>query len=386
MSDEVKRYQVFVSSTYLDLKNERQAVIAALLESDAFPAGMEMFPAADDDAWTLIRKVIDDSDYYLLVIGGKYGSVDPIEEISFTEKEYDYAVKKGKPVMAFLFGDPGKLTFERSEPTEERQAQLQAFREKVEGAKHVKHWDSADGLAGQVALSFNRFVRLYPAVGWIRADVPSGRQTLQELADSRRRISELEEEIDQIRTTPPEGTEGLAQGDEQFVLPMYVTTTFAGESTSDHDFHFWHRRRLSWNRAFAIVCPELLQEASEPQIRLAFQKQLVIDFSPSLNSDAKRQFKSQGGDPTEFDSFYSSVGIDDEDFGTLILQFDALGLIQPSSRKRSVSDHENYWSLTPYGKTRAIQIRALQTDEPLPGAEGKTESDLSDESTADASA
>jgi hypothetical protein len=80
------------------------------------------------------------------------------------------------------------------------------------------------------------------------------------------------------------------------------------------------------------------------------------------------------------------VGIDDEDFGTLILQFDALGLIQPSSRKRSVSDHENYWSLTPYGKTRAIQIRALQTDEPLPGAEGKTESDLSDESTADASA
>jgi len=71
---------------------------------------MEMFPAADDDAWTLIRKVIDDSDYYLLVIGGKYGSVDPIEEISFTEKEYDYAVKKGKPVMAFLFGDPGKLT------------------------------------------------------------------------------------------------------------------------------------------------------------------------------------------------------------------------------------------------------------------------------------
>ncbi|HSP50009.1 MAG TPA: DUF4062 domain-containing protein [Pseudolabrys sp.] len=71
-----KRYQVFVSSTFADLKDERQAVLQALLSLDHFPAGMESFLASDDDAWTLIKGVIDDSDYYVLVFGGRYGSTN----------------------------------------------------------------------------------------------------------------------------------------------------------------------------------------------------------------------------------------------------------------------------------------------------------------------
>jgi len=61
-----KKYQVFVSSTYKDLTEERQEVIQALLELDCIPVGMEMFPAADDDQWTLIKRLIDDCDYYIL--------------------------------------------------------------------------------------------------------------------------------------------------------------------------------------------------------------------------------------------------------------------------------------------------------------------------------
>lgn len=44
-----KRYQVFISSTYADLQDERQEVIQALLELDCIPAGMELFPAASED-------------------------------------------------------------------------------------------------------------------------------------------------------------------------------------------------------------------------------------------------------------------------------------------------------------------------------------------------
>ncbi len=40
-------YQVFVSSTFRDLQEERQKVLQAILEVQAFPAGMELFPAAD---------------------------------------------------------------------------------------------------------------------------------------------------------------------------------------------------------------------------------------------------------------------------------------------------------------------------------------------------
>lgn len=50
-----KRYQIFVSSTYADLREERSKVIQALMEMDCIPAGMELFPAADEDQWQFIR-------------------------------------------------------------------------------------------------------------------------------------------------------------------------------------------------------------------------------------------------------------------------------------------------------------------------------------------
>ena len=71
-----KRYQVFVSSTYEDLIEERLEVMKALLELDCIPCGMEYFPAANEDQWTFIKKLIDVCDYYVVIIGGKYGSED----------------------------------------------------------------------------------------------------------------------------------------------------------------------------------------------------------------------------------------------------------------------------------------------------------------------
>ena len=73
-----KRYQVFVSSTYDDLQDERKEVMQALLELDCIPAGMELFPASSKDQWSLIKRVIDDCDYYILIIGGRYGRVCPV--------------------------------------------------------------------------------------------------------------------------------------------------------------------------------------------------------------------------------------------------------------------------------------------------------------------
>lgn len=100
-----RREQVFVSSTYTDLRKERQAVIQGLSGSRLYPRRDGTFPASDSDKWSHIQGVIDDSDYYLLIIGGRYGSVDPEGELSYTEMEFDYAVSASKPIMAFLHGE-----------------------------------------------------------------------------------------------------------------------------------------------------------------------------------------------------------------------------------------------------------------------------------------
>src|SRR4028119_2333406 len=102
-----KRYQVFVSSTFADLQEERAKVQKAIMQLDCIPAGMELFPAIDEEQLEFIKRIIDDSDYYLLIIGGRYGTVSPKDGISYTEKEYDYAVSKGIRVIALLHKSPG---------------------------------------------------------------------------------------------------------------------------------------------------------------------------------------------------------------------------------------------------------------------------------------
>lgn len=108
-----KRYQVFVSSTYADLKDERKAVIQTLIELDCIPAGMELFPAIDEEQLTFIKRVIDDCDYYLVIIGGRYGTLSK-EGISYTEQEYDYAVSRGLKVIALLHARPEDIPVSKS--------------------------------------------------------------------------------------------------------------------------------------------------------------------------------------------------------------------------------------------------------------------------------
>ena len=109
-----KRYQVFVSSTYADLKQERQKVIQALMEMDCIPSGMEPFPATDEEQWEFIKRIIDDCNYYLLIVGGRYGSTTP-EGISYTEKEYHYAIDKEIKVIALLHGNPDEIPSSKTE-------------------------------------------------------------------------------------------------------------------------------------------------------------------------------------------------------------------------------------------------------------------------------
>ena len=159
-----KKYQVFVSSTYKDLIEERRVVTQALMEMDCIPAGMELFPAADEEQWEFIKKVIDDCDYYLLLIGSRYGSTTN-DGISYTEKEYDYAVKLGLKVIA-LFHRPPEDTIDNEKPiTQDHIERLNEFKDKVISNRLIKYWNNTSDLPGIVALSLQRTIKTFPAIG-----------------------------------------------------------------------------------------------------------------------------------------------------------------------------------------------------------------------------
>ena len=97
--------QVFISSTYKDLIEERQHAVQAILSADHIPAGMELFKAGDEDQLTVIKKWIDDSDIYMLILGGRYGTLDPNSGLSYTHLEFNMAIESGIPLFVLILSD-----------------------------------------------------------------------------------------------------------------------------------------------------------------------------------------------------------------------------------------------------------------------------------------
>ena len=155
-----RRYQVFLSSTYDDLKEERLEVIKALLELDCIPCGMEYFPAASEETWSYIKSLIDDCDYYVVIIGGRYGSLTP-DGIGFTQREYEYALSKGVPTIAFLHAAPNDLPVKKTEETDEGKKKLAEFVKMIE-TKLCKKWKNADELGAVVSRSLTQLIKRVP--------------------------------------------------------------------------------------------------------------------------------------------------------------------------------------------------------------------------------
>ncbi len=154
-----KKYQIFISSTYEDLKEERKQVQDTILAMYQFPIGMEMFSAADEDQWEIIKETIDSSDYYVLIIGHRYGSVikdGDYAGISYTQKEFYYALEKEIPVLAFLIDGKATVMPENMEQDSDKKEKLEQFIGEVKIGRTVQWWVNKDDLANKVMNSLNK--------------------------------------------------------------------------------------------------------------------------------------------------------------------------------------------------------------------------------------
>jgi hypothetical protein len=344
-----KRYQVFVSSTYEDLHAERQEVMQALLELDCMPAGMELFPAANDDQWTLIKRVIDDCDYYIVIIGGRYGSIGP-SGLSYTQMEYEYALLRDKPVIAFLHKEPGTLSANRTEQTPQGKKGLEAFRH-VAQQKMCKFWTTPADLGSAVSRSLVKLIKTNPAVGWVKADLLPTENTTQEILRLRQKIEELQAQITESEKSSGAGTEHLAQGENEIEL-RYTCSARNPKSYADRA-PYSGRFKVTWNRLFARLSPLLIDEASDPSLKRALDD-LVVQETSEACKDIRAKEKAAG---RVLDNF----ALDENDFNTIKVQLIALKLMIKSSKRkvRSVSDKAAYWSLTTYGETMMVTLRAI---------------------------
>ncbi|MGO2339524.1 MAG: DUF4062 domain-containing protein [Psychrobacter sp.] len=324
-----KRYQVFVSSTFADLQDERSNVIQTLMEMDCIPAGMELFPALDEEQFEFIKKVIDDSDYYLLIIGGRYGSLSD-DGISYTEMEYDYAISKGIKVIALVHGSPEKLSVEKVEMNPEAQDKLEKFRNKVTTGRLVKFWSDAKELSGLVALSLPKTIKTYPAVGWVRGnEATDNTELLKQLNDLRQENSKLEKQVDQLQKNRSE-LSNVAQGDDEVSISIKCKIL-----EDDQEKNKSWEQKVTWNNLFKCIGPKILKRQNES---------VVFNTLSKYISSRKHE------------NCISSK-IDFTDFEKVKIQFLSLGYINFTGIGAT-----SYWEITPKGQSYLLEIMSVKRE------------------------
>lgn len=313
-----KRYQIFISSTFVDLEEERKAVMEAIITLDCFPAGMEMFPADNREQFEYIKTIIDDSDYYILIISGRYGSLAE-DGKSYTEKEFDYAIEKGIPVLVFVKNDIGSIPICKTDNDPVKHEKLEKFRERAMKSRMAKYWDDYKDLRYEVNSSLNRAFKTNPRTGWIKGDIAATTTTLLELEKLRKEKDKLEKCVEELTVKVNEKKEKqlLSHGDDLFQIECICTRYEDSE---------WDNEcvDISWNEIF-ITLAEIIRDG------------YIIE------KDAKKLFESSLC--LYVNKNYHILEISDRTFNIIKFQLEAIELLEIST-----SNGCEVYSLTEKGK------------------------------------
>jgi hypothetical protein len=312
---------------------------------------MEIFPAADHTPWELIEKVIAESDYYVVVIGGMYGSVAE-NGISYTEKEYDLAVKLGKPVLAFVHAEPDAIPAGRSDMGARTRKRLALFRKKVE-RRLCKNWTNKQDLCAAVVVALTHAIRTNPQTGWIRGGGPDITETLARLADLQQRHDDLLAENRALRDQLGAGLDdsGLSGGED----PVELRIQFL-----DRD---WESIVVSWNAMFLALGRTLLTPATSDEVQEPFTRCLAERYIKAPDFEEKRGEKKRRID------YYHDFNVSMKDVAKVLLQLVALGLVEATTATRRSEDDideeggvDTYeaWVLTKLGQRQFLTATAVR--------------------------
>lgn len=323
-----KKYQVFVSSTFRDLVEERQDAIRNILDLNHIPAGMELFPAADTEQLTYIKKVIDECDYYLLIMGGRYGSIDD-SGVSYTEREYDYAVETGKVVLAFVHEDPSLIPLGKSDIKVETSESLNKFREKVMTGRLVKGWTNRQNLEPLVLKALIHVFNDRPQTGWIRGDavaadvmLEQSNRLLQENSDLKLLLSKAQSQLSDVVSIPD-----IADLNDRSNI-RFRTRWYSNGSPRYTDREI----SLSWRDIFISVASRLDVSRTDSIILSA-----IIEAVKEAGSD------------------WVPVDIDDRDRVKIKIQLEALGLIEIAVANTVSGGVAEFMKLTSKGRKLMVQ-------------------------------
>lgn len=235
-----RKLQVFVSSTFTDLRDQRQAAVEAILQAGHIPAGMELFGADDKKQMEVIRGWIADSDVFLILLAGRYGSVDAESGKSYTHLEYEHALTLGKPVLAMVMTDDAIEARGRTDLgliERENGGLLKKFRAAVTDGRLVSFFQGDDELKLHVMIALSNADRREDLVGWVRGtDAVNTAEVLNQLAAATKEASVLRARVQELETQ----AEALPLIPSEAETPQTFTVTLMPEDKFDCTTTYLH--------------------------------------------------------------------------------------------------------------------------------------------------
>ena len=151
-------WRIFVSSTKEDLIPYREAVETVLTGMEHIPLGMEYFVSSPDSPIDVCLATVRRSQLYIVIVGMRYGSIEEGSGKSFTELEYDEAVKNKIPVLAFIIDEEQCAILPKFVDVGEKAEKLKQFKAKLNSSYLVSRFASIDNLKQLVEKSVQQAV------------------------------------------------------------------------------------------------------------------------------------------------------------------------------------------------------------------------------------
>ena len=154
--------KIYISSTYSDLKDHRQAVYAALRGMREDVIAMEDYVAAGRRPLEVCLADVAECDVYVGIFAWRYGYVPSEQERSITELEFRQAVEKGKECLIFLLDEKAPWSpplMDAVTGEGDRGGRIQALRDELQRDYTVKFFQTPDDLATKVSTAVSRWLQ-----------------------------------------------------------------------------------------------------------------------------------------------------------------------------------------------------------------------------------
>lgn len=268
--------------------------------------------------WDPTARYLESADYLIVFVG----SVEDLEadELKQAERAFDLAVERGIPVLTLL---PRRWT----EPEREDGSGMTLFQKLGENTFGMT--SRYEGVDTELAQTMGRFFSTFTRPGYISSNELPGRNVAEQLAN-------LVGENQELRRLVGEGPGEAERRRREEVVRLLQENRIV--------IPLWYRGASGWGQPVEMALYD-------------FFLRMGPELAAEVSTEAAAEFIPVGVCGLEREDFRARWPVPSNNLNLWFTDLMAIGVVEPSLRKRRSKDAGQYWTLTEEGRRLLSDIR-----------------------------